>query len=130
MVQVCFYVRLFLESITFSGTGCIRNLSRHDPANISYGVGNQPYLHANGSGGPLVFVSTVVVGQCHLIDARINAINSRSQKLIEGACIEGKMERLVGAIGQAINKVEYKGQIQAGYITFATSFSTGDAGTL
>ena len=124
----CFTSRLFLESITFSGTGRTRNLSRHDPANISYGVGNQPYLHANSGGGPLVFVSTVVVSQCHLIDARINATNSRSQKLIEGACIEGEMERLVGAIGQVINQVEYKGQIQAGNISFATTFSTGDSG--
>jgi hypothetical protein len=120
--------RLLLESITFSGTGGIFNLSRHDPAKVSHGVGTKTYFHANGGSGPLTFVSTVVVSECHLIDVKLNLANGRSLKTIEGACIEGEMERMVGAIGQIINQVDYKGQIQAGYISFSTSFSRGDAG--
>jgi len=52
------------------------------------------------------------------------------QRLIEGALIEGEWERLVGAIGQVIDKSEYKAQIQAGYVSFATSFANPVPGEL
>ena len=52
------------------------------------------------------------------------------QRLIEGALVEGEWERLVGAIGHVINKSEYKAQIQAGYVSFATSFANPVPGRL
>jgi hypothetical protein len=110
----------------FSGVGSIRNLARSNPASLSMGFGSQSYIHAVGSNAPLTFVSTVVVGECYLIDPR--SINNKMQKLIEGAGIEGEWDRLVGVIGQVINQSEYKAQIQAGYLQFTTMFSSGDSG--
>jgi len=93
---------------------------------ISTGFGSQTYFHTTVGGGPLTFVSTIRVGDCHLIDPKTNA-NGKVQKLIEGAVIEGEWERLVGAIGQVINRSEYRAQIQAGYVSFATAFSSPDS---
>jgi hypothetical protein len=98
-----------------------------DPAKISTGFGSQTYFHAVGGSGPLTFISTVMVGDCHLMDPKLSG-NGKLQKFIEGAGIEGEWERLVGAIGQVINKVEYRAQIQAGYVSFSTSFT--DSGML
>lgn len=107
----------------------ILNLSRLDPAKISTGFGSQTYFHAVGGSGPLTFISTIRVGDCHLIDPKPSA-NGRMQRLIEGALVEGEWERLVGAIGQVIDKSEYKAQIQAGYVSFATSFANPVPGEL
>ena len=121
--------RLLFNAITFSGTGRFFNLSRHDPAKVSHGIGNKNnYFHANGGNLPITFVSTIVVSECHLIEPRYNKANGRSLKTIAGACIEGEMERMVGAIGQIINEAQYKAQIEAGNISFSTSLSSGDAG--
>lgn len=120
---------LFFESIICSGVDGILNLSRSDPAKISTGFGSQTYFHAVGGSGPLTFISTIRVGDCHLIDPKPNP-NGRMQRLIEGALVEGEWERLVGAIGQVINKSEYKAQIQAGYVSFATSFANPVPGGL
>jgi hypothetical protein len=119
--------RLFLESITFSGTGGILNLARSDPANISTGFGGQAYLHAVGGGPPLTFVSTVMVGDSHLIEPKISNVG-KMQKLIEGAGIEGEWERLVSALGQIIDKAEYKAQVQSGYVSFSTLLVGSDSG--
>jgi hypothetical protein len=120
---------LFFQSIVCSGVHGILNLSRSDPAKISTGFGGQTYFHAAGGSGPLTFISTIRVGDCYLIDPKPNA-NGKTQRLIEGALIEGEWERLVGAIGQVINKSEYKAQIQAGYVSFATSFASPVSGEL
>lgn len=120
--------RLVFQAVTFSRTKSILNLSRTDPTKISTGFGSQTYFHASGSTGPLTFVSTVKVGSCHLINAKLNSGNGRFQKQIEGACIEGEWERMVGAIGQVIGKVEYKSQINGGYMSFATALSSTDSG--
>lgn len=120
---------LFFESIICSAVDGILNLSRSDPARISTGFGSQTYFHAVGGSGPLTFISTVRVGDCHLIDPKHNP-NGKMQRLIEGALVEGEWERLVGAIGQVINKSEYKAQIQAGYVSFATSFANPVSGGL
>jgi hypothetical protein len=120
---------LFFESIICSGVDGILNLSRSDPAKISTGFGSQTYFHAVGGSGPLTFISTIRVGDCHLIDPKPNP-NGRMQRLIEGALVEGEWERLVGAIGQVINKSEYKAQIQAGYVSFATLFANPVPGRL
>ncbi|KIM77372.1 hypothetical protein PILCRDRAFT_12013 [Piloderma croceum F 1598] len=119
---------LFFESIICSGVDGILNLSRSDPTRISTGFGSQTYFHAVGGSGPLTFISTIRVGDCHLIDPKHNP-NGRMQRLIEGALVEGEWEHLVGAIGQVINKSEYKAQIQAGYVSFATSFANPVSGT-
>jgi len=107
--------------------GGIQNLSHVNPANISTGFGSQTYLHAVGGSGPLTFVSTVLVGECHLQNPKSGA-NNRLQKFIEGIGIEGEWDRLVAVIGQVINKAEYKAQVQAGYVSFATAFATADSG--
>ncbi len=104
-------------------------MARSDPANISTGFGGQTYLHAVGGSPPLTFVSTVVVGQCHLIDYKTHS-NGKMQKLIEGIGIEGEWDRVVGALGQVIDKVEYKAQIQAGYVSFSTAFADPESGAL
>lgn len=118
-----------MEAVTFSGTGGIRNLARSDPTNISTGVGGQTHLHAVGGGPPLTFVSTVVVGECHLMESKMHT-TGKMQKLIEGIAIEGEWDRLVGALGQIIDKVQYKAQIQAGYVSFSTSFASAESGVL
>jgi len=118
--------RFLEQAVLFSGVGSIRNLARSDPASLSTGFGSQSYIHAVGGNTPLTFVSTVVVGECYLIDPK--SINNKTQKLIEGAGIEGEWDRLVGVIGQVINQDVYKAQIQAGYLQFATMFSSGDSG--
>ena len=75
-----------------------------------------------------MFVSTVKVGECNLINPRIR--NSKMHKMIEGAPVEGEWERLVAVIGHVIDKTEYSAQVQAGYISFATAFATADSGML
>jgi hypothetical protein len=104
-------------------------LSRTDPAKVSTGFGSQTYFHTVGGSGPLTFVSTIRVGECHLVDPKTNP-NGKVLKLIEGALIEGEWERLVGVIGQVLNKPEYKAQILAGYVSFATAFASSESGRL
>ncbi|KIM74689.1 hypothetical protein PILCRDRAFT_14243 [Piloderma croceum F 1598] len=119
---------LFFQSIVCSGVNGILNLSQSDPAKISTGFGSQTYFHAVGGSGPFTFISTIRVSECYLIDPKPSA-NGKTQRLIEGALVEGKWEQLVGAIGQVINKLEYKAQIQAGYLSFSTSFASPVPGT-
>lgn len=104
-------------------------MARFDPASISTGFGSQTYLHPVGGGSPLTFVSTVMVGDCHLIEPKTHT-TGKMQKLIEGVGIEGEWERLIGALGQIIDKVEYKAQIQAGYISFSSAFASPESGML
>ena len=119
--------RLLYEAVTFARAGGIRNLARSDPARISIGVGSQTYLHPVGGGAPFTFVSTVVVGDCHLTQPKMGT-NGKWNKFIEGAGIEGEWERLVGALGQIIDKVEYRAQVQGGYVSFSTAFSSAESG--
>jgi hypothetical protein len=118
--------RLFFEAVTFAGVGNFRNLSRFDPAKVSVGIGSQSHFHAVGGGGPLVFVSTIIVNECSLREPKMSQ-NGKLHKFIEGACIEGEWERLVGAIGMIINETTYKAQFQGGNVLFGTAF--GDYGT-
>ena len=118
-----------LQAVTFSGAKNFRNLSRTDPATISTGVGSANYFHAVGSGDPYIFTSVVRVKGCNLEEPRITA-NGKNQKVLEGACIEGEWERLVGAVGQIIHEQEYKGQLQAGCLSFGTSISSAESGKL
>jgi|SRR5882762_4747449 len=90
---------------------------------------SQTYFHATGGSGPLTFVSYVRVGECHLIDPKTSA-NGRIQRLIEGAVIAGEWDQLVAVIGHVINQVEYKAQIQAGYVLFATALMSPESGKL
>jgi hypothetical protein len=120
--------RLFFEAVTFAGVGNVRNLSRSDPAKISTGVGSQTHFHAVGGSSPLVFISTIVVHSCNIQDPKMNS-NGKLQKVIEGACIEGEWERLVGAIGMIVNAAEFKSQIMAGNLTFGTAYASPDYGT-
>jgi hypothetical protein len=119
--------RLLFQAITFSGVGGIRNLSRSDPAKLSTGFGSQTYIHAVGGSAPLSFVSTVLVGKCHLIDPK-TAPNGRSQKLIEGIGIEGEWDRLIGVVGQVINRTQYKAPVEAGYVSFSTTLGNPVSG--
>jgi hypothetical protein len=84
-----------------------------DPAKLSTGFGSQTYIHAVGGSAPLSFVSTVLVGRCHLIDPKTTS-NGRLQKFIEGIGIEAEWDRLIGVVGQVINRPEYKAPIEAG----------------
>jgi hypothetical protein len=118
--------RFLRQAVLFSGVGGIRNLARTDPAKLSTGFGSQTYIHPVGGSGPITFVSTVKVRECHLIDAKVH--NNKIQKVIEGAGIDGEWERLVCAVGQIIDQQEYKSQVQAGYLQFSTTFATGASG--
>jgi hypothetical protein len=118
--------RLVYEAITFATTTKVRNLSRCDPADISTGWGGQTCFHPIGSGSPILFVSTIQVAECHLIEPKFTA-NSKLQKVLEGCCVEGEWERLVGAIGHIIRAIEYKAQLQAGKLTFGTAYGSGDS---
>jgi hypothetical protein len=53
--------------------------------------------------------------------------NGQLHKFIEGACIEGEWEHLIGAIGMIINESTYKAQFQGGNVLFSTAFA--DYGT-
>ena len=74
----------------------------------------------------MVFVSTVSIATCHLIEPMTQP-NGRDQKWIEGALVKGEWERLVGYTGQIINQDEYKGPVAAGYISFATAFASANS---
>jgi len=115
--------RFLQQAVLFSGVGSIRNLARTDPTKLSTGFGSQTYIHPVGGSAPVTFVSTVKVRECYLIDPKIT--NGKMQKVIEGAGIDGEWERLVCAVGQVINRQEYKSQVQAGYLQFSTTFITG-----
>ncbi len=119
--------RLLYEATCFSGVGPFRNISRTNPAKISTGFGNQTYFHAVGGGPPFVFTSVIHVSACHLDEPKHNS-NGKVQKLIEGACIEGEWERLVGAIGQVIHAREFMGQINGGDLSFGTAYASADSG--
>jgi len=114
---------LMMQAVVFSSNGSYHNLSRIDPATISTGVGSSTYFHAVGGGSPYMFTSLVLVNSCHLDEPRTSSAG-KTQKLIEGACIEGEWERLVGCIGQIIHAREFKGQIQAGNLSFTTAFAS------
>jgi hypothetical protein len=112
-----------MQAVIFSSNGSYHNLSRIDPATISTGVGSSTYFHAVGGGTPYMFTSLVLVNSCYLDEPRTSAAG-KTQKVIEGACIEGEWERLVGCIGQIIHAREFKGQIQAGNVSFTTAFAS------
>jgi len=112
-----------MQAVVFSSNGGYRNLSRIDPATISTGVGSSTYFHAVGGSSPYVFTSLVLVNACHLNEPRTSSAG-KTQKVIEGACIEGEWERLVGCVGQIIHAREFKGQVQAGNLSFTTAFAS------
>ena len=114
---------LMMQAVIFSTNGRYHNLSHIDPATISTGVGSSTYFHAVGGGSPYVFTSLILVNTCHLDNPRTSSA-SKTQKLIEGACIEGEWERLVGCVGQIIHAREFKGQVQAGNLSFTTAFAS------
>jgi hypothetical protein len=117
---------LMMQAVVFSSNGKYRNLSRIDPAMVSTGVGSSSYFHAVGGSSPYVFTSLVLVNSCHLDEPRTSSAG-KTQKVIKGACIGGEWQRLVGCVGQIIHAREFKGQIQAGNLSFTTSFaSTGN----
>jgi hypothetical protein len=115
--------RLLYQAVMFGGSPKFFNLSRTDPAKISTGVGSSTYFHAVGGGMPIVFLSTIVVKDCNLQDAKISS-TGRRQKVIEGACIEGEWERLVGAIGHVIHAREFKAQYYVDNLSFATAYDS------
>jgi len=116
-----------MQAVQFSGVGDIHNLACSDPAGLSTGYGSQSHIRAVRGISPLTFVSTVVIGECYLMEPKI--ANGKTQKLIEGAGTEGEWDRLVGVIGQVINQEEYKAQIEAGYLQFTTTFASSNSGT-
>ena len=114
---------LLKQVIVFSSFLKYRNLSRIDPMVISTGVHNSNYFHPVGGGAPYVFTSLILVSSCHLDEPKTSHAG-RKQKTVEGACIEGEWERLVGCIGQIINSREFRGQIAGGNVSFTTAFAT------
>jgi len=115
--------RLLYQAVTFGGSPKFTNLSCTDPAKISTGVGSLTYFHAVGGGTPIIFLSTIVVKDCNLQDAKMSS-TGRFQKIIEGACIEGEWERLVSAIGQVIHAREFKAQLYMDNLSFATTYGS------
>lgn len=115
--------RLLYQAVTFGGSPKFANLSRTDPVRISTGVGSSTYFHAVGGGTPIVFLSTIVIKDCSLQAAKISSAG-RSQKIIEGACIEGEWERLVGAIGHIIHARKFKAQLYLNNLSFATAYGS------
>jgi hypothetical protein len=103
------------------------NLARVDPARISTGVGRS-FFHRVGGGPAMVFVSVIVVKECYLDKPKASS-NGKLQKIIEGACIEGEWERLVGAIGQIIHAREYKAQLYLDNLTFGTAYGSPESCT-
>ena len=118
-------ISLLKQVIIFSGFRNYRNLSRIDPMVISTGVGNSNYFHLVGGGGPYMFTSLILVSSCHLNEPKVSSAG-RTQKLVEGACIEGEWERLVGCIGHIIHSREFRGQIAGGNVSFTTAFATAN----
>jgi hypothetical protein len=85
----------------------------------------QMHFHAVGGSSPLTFVSTIVVNECNLQQPKLGS-NGKWQKVIEGACIEGEWERLVGSIGMIANVTDYKAQICEGNLSFGTAYASQD----
>lgn len=121
-------ISLLLQAIKFSGMGGFANLSRIDPARISTGVGSKTYFHGIGGGLPIIFLSVIVVKECNVGEPKANS-TGKLQKFVEGACIEGEWERLVGAIGQIIHAREYKAQLFLDNLSFGTAYSSSEFGT-
>jgi hypothetical protein len=120
-----YFISLLKQVIVFSSLQNYKNLSRINPVVISTGVGNSTYFHPVSGGAPYIFTSLILVSSCYL-DVPKTSNTGRTQKYVEGACIEGEYERLVGCIGQIIHSREFKGQIAGGNISFATAFATGN----
>lgn len=116
-------ISLLKQVIVFSSFLKYRNLSRIDPMVISTGVHNSNYFHPVGGGAPYVFTSLILVSSCHLDEPKTSHAG-RKQKIVEGACIEGEWERLVGCIGHIIRSREFTSQVAAGNLSFTTSFTT------
>ena len=123
-----YFFSLLKQVVVFSSLGNYRNLSRIDPAVISTGVGSSTYFHPVGGGAPYFFTSLILVSSCSLDVPWITPSTGKMQKFVEGACIEGEYERLVGCIGQIIHSRLFTGRIAAGNIQFTTSFTTGNNG--
>ena len=70
-----------------------------------------------------MFTSLILVSSCHLDEPK-TLHGGRRQKIVEGACIEGEWERLVGCIGHIIRSREFTSQVVAGNLSFTTSFTT------
>ena len=81
-------------------------------------MGSSTYFHAVGGGTPIIFLSTIVVKDCNLQDAKMSS-TGRFQKVIEG-----EWERLVGAIGHIIHAREFKAQFYMDNLSFATAYSS------
>jgi hypothetical protein len=121
--MVNYVISLLKQVIIFSTFRNYKNLSRINPAVISTGIGSSNYFHPVGGGAPYIFTSLILVSSCHLDEPKTSS-TGRTLKLVEGACIEGEYERLVGCIGQIIHLREFKGQIAGGNISFTTAFAT------
>jgi hypothetical protein len=80
----------------------------------------QKYFHQCGAASAAVFVSTILVDSCNLIEPRALQ-NTKPTKVISGALIEGEWERLVGAIGMIVHEREFKGQLFRDNISFTTT---------
>jgi hypothetical protein len=129
IAMVNYFISLLKQVVVFSGFRNYKNLSRINPEVISIGVGSSTYFHPVGGGAPYIFTSLIQVSSCYLEGPKILP-SGRTQKLVEGACIEGEYERLVGCIGQIIRLREFKGQIAGGNISFTTAFAQANNGML
>ena len=129
IVVVNCVISLLKQVIVFSSFRNYKNLSRINPEVISTGVGSSTYFHPVGGGAPYIFTSLILVSSCYLDEPRTSP-SGRTQKHVEGACIEGEYERLVGCIGQIIHSREFKGQIAGGNISFTTAFAPANNGML
>jgi hypothetical protein len=127
IVVANYVVSLLKQVIVFSSFRKYRNISHINPMVISTGIGSSNYFHPVGGGTPYVFMSLIMVNSCYLDDPKTLSAG-KMQKLVEGACIEGEWETLVGCISQIISSREFRGQIVGGNISFTTAFATARNG--
>lgn len=111
--------RLLYDAVVTRQAGKYINLSRCDPAKISYDMGKR-YFHPVGGGDAITFFSFGIVASCNLVDPMLTR-KEKWQKLIEIYLLEGEFERFVGAIGQIINLESFKAQFHMNRLDFSTS---------
>jgi hypothetical protein len=97
------------------------NLARYDPLRLSW-ISGTSYIHRVGARNhPARFISTIVVDDCYLKTAKINASGAKPSRYISGSIIRGEFERMVGALGMVINKDEFGGQYHRDFLSFHTA---------
>lgn len=101
------------------------NLARMDPAMLTVTTPKSRHITlAGGGSNPMVFVSLVIVRECHLDEYRSKL--GRASKVLVGIPLRGWFERLVCCIGSVYGEEEFGAQIYKEAIDFTTMTTTGE----